>query len=428
MTTFALPKPTLRTIRAVEPTVAVVAFAVFSVAVLAKATSLLEPDDYAYRASIAALREGHLTLSSAQYQALAQKLGGIQQWVELPSGRWISEKNPGYPFFALPFQLVGALRLAPLFYGALGCLGLYAGGRRWLGPRGGALAVVLYLASGASLVFAWRATMPTFTDASLVAGGIGALLWTLLATDATARRRAIVGLLAFVALEAATSMRYTDGVVLAVAIAATPLARRAARLPWSTLAVWGASVAVFAAALAAFDAAVYGGVTKTGYASGEITFSLGSVLPNLEHMPRHLVYAMPVIVAGAVALVWIAARAVRGARLDAAVGGALAAAWLGVFGLYSAYDWTVRMGGQSGGSVHLVRFYVPALGAVALLAAWLARRLPHVVPLALVAALVAFAVVSYPDLASGGMGGPGGGPGIGQAPGQLLPGASPPGP
>ena len=49
----------------------------------------------------------------------------------------ISEKNPGYPFLALPFQALGLLRVAPLFYGALGCLGLFAGARRWLGHWGG---------------------------------------------------------------------------------------------------------------------------------------------------------------------------------------------------------------------------------------------------------------------------------------------------
>ncbi len=158
-------------------------------------------------ASIVALAHGHLTLSNAEYQALAEKLGGIAQWVHLSNGRWISEKNPGYPFFAVPFQLVGALRLAPLFYGALGCVGLWFGGRRWLGRWGGTWAVVFYCSSGAALVFGWRATMPTFTDASLIAAGTGALLWAMLANDAGARLRTLVGLLGFVALEGATFIR-----------------------------------------------------------------------------------------------------------------------------------------------------------------------------------------------------------------------------
>src|SRR5208282_5757134 len=134
------------------------------------ASRLVEPDDYAYRASIVAMTQGHfLTLSTAQADRLAGQLAGpggpgvILQWVQLPDGRWISEKDPGYPFLAAPFQALGIIRLAPLCYGALGCLGLFFGARRWLGRYGGAAAVVLFCSSGAALLFAWRDYMPTFT-------------------------------------------------------------------------------------------------------------------------------------------------------------------------------------------------------------------------------------------------------------------------
>jgi hypothetical protein len=65
--------------------------------------------------------------------ALARELGGprgpgpIPQWVQLSNGRRISEKDPGYPFLAVPFQALGIIRLAPLCYGALACVGLFAG-------------------------------------------------------------------------------------------------------------------------------------------------------------------------------------------------------------------------------------------------------------------------------------------------------------
>jgi len=181
---------------------AAAAFAVLCVAVLAAAPFLVEPDDFAYRASIVAMTQGHfLTLTTAQARALGtQPAGGfrgprapissgIVQWVQLAGGRWISEKDPGYPFLAAPFQALGVIRLAPLFYGGLGCLGLFAGARRWLGRFGGAAAVGLFCSSGAALLFAWRDYMPTFTDASLIAAGTGALLWAVLATDVASRRR-----------------------------------------------------------------------------------------------------------------------------------------------------------------------------------------------------------------------------------------------
>ena len=109
-----------------------------------------EPDDYAYRASIVAITQGHfLTLTTAQVHAPGAELTGgrwsqpglplppIAQWVRLSGGRWISEKDPGYPFLAAPFQALGVIRLAPLGYGALGCLGLFFGaGAGWAGSAG----------------------------------------------------------------------------------------------------------------------------------------------------------------------------------------------------------------------------------------------------------------------------------------------------
>ena len=140
----------------VEAALAAVAFAALCVLVLSFAPQVgVEPDDGAYRASIVAMSEGNfLTLSSAQVGVLARKLGdgrGVPpQWDELADERYISEKDPGYPFLAAPFQALGIIRWAPLFYGALACLGLFIGARRWLGRFGGLAAVGLYCSSGAA--------------------------------------------------------------------------------------------------------------------------------------------------------------------------------------------------------------------------------------------------------------------------------------
>jgi len=378
-----------------EAALAAAAFAVLCVLVLRVTPRLVEPDDYAYRASIVAMTQGHfLTLSAAQAEALAQTAGGpggpggpggIPQWVQLSDGRWISEKDPGYPFLAAPFQALGIIRWAPLCYGALACAGLFAGGRRWLGRFGGAAAVGLYCSSGAALLFAWRDYMPTFTDASLIAAGTGALLWAVLADEASSWRRTWAGLAGFVLLEAATFVRYTDIVVLGcAAVAVMAVWRwRAAGLPSSAVSWWLASVAVFGAGVAVFDRLVYGGPLTTGYRPGEIQFGLGAIGPNLRYMPAHLLQAMPVLVLGLASLAWIILRWVRrrraggeagfAARRDLWVGLALAASWLAVWGLYSAYYWTAN---PFGTTLQFARFYVPALGAVSLLGAWLVTRIP----------------------------------------------------
>jgi len=402
---------------------------VLCIAVLAAAPQLVEPDDYAYRASIVALTDGHpLTLSTAQVTALAAQLnhaagpggavsaspgplGSIVQWVQLPGGRWISEKDPGYPFLAAPFQFLGIIRVAPLFYGALGCLGLFFGARRWLGRYGGTVAVGLFCSSGAALLFAWRDYMPTFTDASLIAAGTGALLWALLAGEATTRRRTWAGLLGFLAIEAAVFARYTNIVVLGCAVLAVPAVRwrRPASVPRGALRWWLGSVVLFAVGVAAFDDLVYGGPFKSGYRPGEITFSLGAIGPNLRYLPRHLIAAMPMLVLGLAALAWIIARWVKlrraggeqaspaggeqagGARRDLAVGLALAAAWFSVWGLYAAYTWTAMPGLSS---LQDVRFYLPAIGPIALLGAWLVMRVARLPRRASLAAVTSAAVVA----------------------------------
>src|SRR5436189_1293526 len=374
-----------------EAALAAVAFAALCVVVLSVAPQSAEPDDGAYRASIVAMTEGHLlTLSTAQAETLARKLGDNpaappNQWVELSDGRYISEKDPGYPFLASPFDALGIIRWAPLFFGALACLGLFIGARRWLGPFGGLAAMGLYCSSGAALAFAWRDYMPTFTDASLIAAGSGTLLWAVLATEASSRRRTWAGLAGFAAIEIATFVRYTNIVILGCAVVAVVLAwrLRAARLPLRTLCWWLASVAVFGAGVAIFDDLVYGGPLTTGYQPGEVTFGLGAIGPNLRLMPAHLMQAMPMLVFGLIALAWIIVRwlllrriggqAGAAARRDLSVGVALAASWFAIWGLYSAYTWTTD---PTSVTAQVVRFYVPPIGAIALLGAWLVTRIP----------------------------------------------------
>jgi hypothetical protein len=415
-----------------EVCLAAAAFAALCLLVLRASPYLPEPDDYAYRASIVAMTDGHFfTLSQAQAHTLAQQLapvlggnrlspgpgGGPVQWVQLSDGRWISEKDPGYPYLAVVFQALGVIRLAPLFYGALACLGLYFGGRRWLGRFGGAAAVGLYCSSGAAILFAWRDYMPTFTEASVIAAGTGALLWAVLAAEASTGRRTWAGLAGFVALEAATVSRYTNVVVLGCAAAGVLVAWRpratrsramrsrpqatrvlSTRVPGSAVVWWLASVCVFVAGVAVFNTVIYGGPLRTGYRPGEITFSLSAIGPNLRYMPAHLIQAMPMLVLGLAALVGMAVCWLRHHRAggeqaglagrDLAIGVALAASWAAVWALYATYTWTTSAGLST---LQAARFYVPALGAMSLLGAWLLVRVPRGQPLA---ALTTFAVVA----------------------------------
>jgi hypothetical protein len=139
----------------------------------------------------------------------------------------------------------------------------------------------------------------------------------------------------------------------------------------------------------AVDTLVYGGPLTSGYAPGGVTFSLSAILPNLRYLPIHVIEAMPMLVLGLAAIVWIIRR--RGhtadARRDFAIALALAASWMGVWGLYATYTWTATPGGST---LQVVRFYVPAVGAIALLGAWLVVNLPRrAASIAAVAVIVA---------------------------------------
>jgi hypothetical protein len=403
-----------------EAALAVVTFAGLCAVVLAVGAPQkgVEPDDGAYHLSIVAVTMGDfLTLSSAQLDAVETKVGdrpGLpNQWIQLADGRYISEKDPGYPYLAAPFEALGIMPWSQLFYGALACLGLFIGARRWLGRFGGLAAVGLYCSSGAALIFAWRMYMPTFTDASLIAAGSGALLWAVLATEASTRRRTWAGLAGFAAIEIATFVRYTDIVILGCAVAAVILAwwLRATKLPRRTICWWLASVLVFSAGVAIFDDQVYGGPLTTGYQPGEVAFGLDAIGPNLRLMPGHLIRAMPMLVLGLVALAWIIVRrlAARGAgdqtkavaSRDLWVGLAIAASWFAIWGVYSAYTWTTD---PTAFTLSVIRFYVPAIGAISLLGAWLVTRIPGrawvigLTSTAVITALFGLGVWSFHDM------------------------------
>ena len=207
----------------------------------------------------------------------------------------------------------------------------------------------------------------------------------MLATEASSRRRTWVGLAGFLAIEIATFVRYTNIVILGCAVVAVIVAWRlqSARLPLRALCWWLASVAAFGAGVAIFDDQVYGGPLTSGYPPGEVTFGASAIGPNLRIMPAHLMQAMPMLVFGLIALAWIIVRWLvlrrvggevgAAARRDLCVALALAASWFAIWGLYSAYTWTTD---PTSVTVQVVRFYLPAIGAISLLGAWLVTRIP----------------------------------------------------
>ena len=168
-------------------------------------------------------------------------------------------------------------------------------------------------------------------------------------------------------------------------------------------------------------------------------------------MPAHLIQAMPVLVLGlgglaGIAVTWLRGRRAGGQRAaaagrDLAVALALAGCWAGIWVLYAIYTWTAAPGLST---LQATRFYVPPLGAISLLGAWLLVRVPRRLPvaaattLAVVAALFGLGGWAFHDMYQFPFGsqlvvvpGPGGtvelepGPGAGiGGPGRVAPGGS----
>jgi hypothetical protein len=90
----------------------------------------------------------------------------------------------------------------------------------------------------------------------------------------------------------------------------------------------------------------------------------------------------------------------------------LGAGWLGLWVLYLTYSWTVSQLSAPGGAsvtVHVIRFYLPALGLIVLLATWLLTRLPHRVSWTVVVALVVAGLLSFHAMVGAAGGAPPGG-------------------
>ena len=147
-----------------------------------------------------------------------------------------------------------------------------------------------------------------------------------------------------------------------------------------------------------------------------------------------------------IAVTWLRGRRAGGqqaaaARRDLVVALALAACWAAIWVLYATYTWTAAPGLST---LQAARFYVPALGAISLLGAWLLVRVPRRQPLAAITTLAVVAALfglggwAFHDMYQFPFGsqlvvvpGPGGtvelepGPGAGiGGPGRVAPGGS----
>lgn len=153
---------------------------------------------------------------------------------------------------------------------------------------------------------------------------------------------------------------------------------------------------------------------------------------------------MPTWLPAAAAVITIAVRRLRERHdsprspedVDARIGAVQTAGWLGLCALHLCHTGTVGQlpGGPVDNSitVHVIRFYLPAMGLIAMLAAWLISRFVRPVLMRAIGVLAVAALFSFQSMAtSNGLGGSGridgGSGGTGEPPSGAT-GAGPGGP
>jgi hypothetical protein len=161
-------------------------------------------------------------------------------------------------------------------------------------------------------------------------------------------------------------------------------------------------------------------------------------------MPANLTTSMPTWLPAAAAVITIAVRRLRERHdsprspedVDARIGAVQTAGWLGLCALHLCHTGTVGQlpGGPVDNSitVHVIRFYLPAMGLIAMLAAWLISRFVRPVLMRAIGVLAVAALFSFQSMAtSNGLGGSGridgGSGGTGEPPSGAT-GAGPGGP
>jgi hypothetical protein len=368
-----------------ETLATITAWALFCVTLSTKTPILFEADDYAYRASIIALKNGLIVLSQTQYTHLNSLLKGrgvvgIYQWTHLTNGNWISQKNPGFPFLAEPFYLIGNLRLLPAFYALLAVLGIFLGARKWLGSGGGFVASVCFLFTGASLTYGYRVTMPTFTEACLIGCGLGLLIWSSLA-ESSSQSKNIVSCVAFALLGCAVFSRYTNAVIYVGVLVVLLVVSNKFGFSRRAVVNWLAITGLLAIGILEFNHRFYGGWLNTGYSGQKFSTSLANYPENVTQIPIFLVEAMPVVLIAIWAGIHIFRRSKRRLMAPSATVDndrmfaiLLVVSTALLWALYFGYNRTaVTL--YSTAAIHVVRFYVPALAPLALLAAWQLMKL-----------------------------------------------------
>lgn len=362
-----------------------------------------------------------MTINNDLYISQSQQAwneGGQLLWYASISGEhWALTQAPGYAAYLAPFYLMGAPQLGNSLLVAGLALVLYLLLRRLKDEKTAMIGLMLLFFTPLFLVM-WQRV---YSDAlaSLAVPGMGGGLYIyywLRRGELKPRAGALLLGLSGLLIMAGVAVRYTNIVIAAVfglhflVMAARSFRRGEGRLLGREALSLVVGVALPLAALLAYHAVAFGSPLKYGYSFNQIpvTFAwhyLGEaacytiIRSNVINLWAPFLIAMPLILAALPALAasgWRKAlplnrdQADPWPEIDGHVWWLILGWTLAVCGLYGMYEWTAYQDAAQMPYSTLIRFYLPALMPLVIMAALaLARLSKRVVAGAIVVAALA---------------------------------------
>jgi len=381
--------------------VALLAFLIAQLLVLAFPIELYEPDDWGFRHASSNFAHGQVTITSEQYTRQSQETwdagGLLLSYANIKDDCWAFTQAPGYVFYLVLFEYLGSPQLGASLL-SLGLVAvLYLLLTRLKDEKTALLGVVILLFTPLYLAMWQRAYVDALAALAFCGAGGGLYLYYWMSRfHLSARMGAIVLFAAGFLLMASVGVRYTNIAIAAVfgihflIMAVRSRLRKERILPRCLLFGLGAALPLLG--LLIYQVVVFGSPFSTGNEFAMLpvhfawNYSLGIgysiVRDNVIQLWVPLIIALPVLLVAVAAFVTIACgkgffskRSDAWSELPTHIYHVLWLWVVAVFGLYVMCEWTSFQAGAKLPFPLLTRFYLPALLPLVVISALVLRRL-----------------------------------------------------
>ncbi len=263
-------------------------------------------EEVSTRAALRGLNLGYTSLSTPQFKQWAtfeplHLTPHFLLWRHLPSGRFVPTSGLLYPYIVLPFWRLHIAHVVIVLAAALACWSLTIAMERWVGPRGAAATVVLYLFSSGFFIASSHTMLPFSVATSLFTTGVALFAWLVQRGQGMTWGRVVAAATAAVALVVAAGLQLSLVFAAIVVTCGVMVAVHRRFVPFLTGVVFvGAAVATLLALIGVNDGhhhALFRGMAMDGGTS------LSAIWHNVALFGAALPFGLPIIFLAGAALV-----------------------------------------------------------------------------------------------------------------------------